>query len=129
MSSIPSISQLESHPYISFATYKRNGDSVATPVWFAGKDKTYYVFSEGDAGKVKRLRNGNKAKLALCDVRGKVSSDWLEAKAELFDSESEIHQAERLLTDKYGWQYRTLSFFSNLAGKKQKRAYIRIQID
>ena len=42
--------------YLSFATRKRNGDFVPTPVWFAADNGVYYLFSAGDAGKVKRLR-------------------------------------------------------------------------
>ena len=49
------IKQLEAGKYVSFATLKRSGDYVATPVWFAPLDGYYYLFSAEDAGKVIRL--------------------------------------------------------------------------
>src|ERR1700730_1504716 len=42
--------------YVSLATYRRNGVEVATPVWIAELAGRYYVFSAGDAGKIKRIR-------------------------------------------------------------------------
>jgi PPOX class probable F420-dependent enzyme len=42
--------------YVSLATYRRNGVEVKTPVWIARVGERYYVFSAGDAGKVKRIR-------------------------------------------------------------------------
>ena len=47
---------LEGGNYISLATRKRSGEWVATPVWFAPDGGSYYVFSAGNAGKIKRLR-------------------------------------------------------------------------
>ena len=48
---------LDQAAYFSLATFRKSGVAVETPVWFAGDKQTYYVFSAGQAGKVKRLRN------------------------------------------------------------------------
>ena len=40
---------LDRKPYISLATYKRNGDEVRTPVWFAERAGRLYVFTEAKA--------------------------------------------------------------------------------
>ncbi|MDZ7826283.1 MAG: hypothetical protein U5R48_10030 [Gammaproteobacteria bacterium] len=42
--------------YISLETFRRDGRGVATPVWCAEADGILYLFSAGDAGKVKRIR-------------------------------------------------------------------------
>jgi PPOX class probable F420-dependent enzyme len=55
--------------YVSLATYRRNGVEVKTPVWIADVSRLYYVFSAGDAGKVKRIRATPRVRLAACDVR------------------------------------------------------------
>ncbi len=68
--------------YVSLATYRRNGVEVKTPVWIAEKGGLYYVFSAGDAGKVKRIRATPRVRLAACDVRGNLRSDWTEARPE-----------------------------------------------
>lgn len=43
--------------YVSLATFRRDGRAVPTPVWVAEHAGRLYVFTEGTAGKVKRLRN------------------------------------------------------------------------
>ncbi len=101
---------------------------VATPVWFAEDEEVYYVFSAGDAGKVKRLRLGDTAQVAPCDVRGVVSGDWLTAKATLLADGAEIQHALKVLRRKYGWLMRMTDFFAQLSGRFEKRAYIRVEI-
>lgn len=64
--------------YVSLARYRRNGTEVKTPVWIAEMAGRYYVFSAGDAGKVKRIRATPRVRLAACDVRGYVRSAWIE---------------------------------------------------
>ncbi len=63
---------LEGGSYISFATKKHSGDWVTTPVWFAPDENNYYLFSAGNAGKVKRLRNNSAIEVAPCDQKGKL---------------------------------------------------------
>ena len=65
--------------YVSLATYRRNGVEVKTPVWIAELSRRYYVFSAGDAGKIKRIRATPRVRLAAGDVRGKVRSAWITA--------------------------------------------------
>src|SRR5262249_12572995 len=61
---------LDRHRYLSLATFRSSGAEVRTPVWFASFGGKLYVFSAGDAGKVKRLRRSSRARLAPCDARG-----------------------------------------------------------
>ncbi len=114
--------------YFSLATFRRSGVMVATPVWFAEEADVYYVFSAGDAGKVKRLRLGDTAKVAPCDVRGVVSGDWLTARATLLTDGAEIQHALSVLRQKYGWLMRMTDFLAQLSGRFKKRAYIRIEV-
>ncbi len=52
--------KLEDGRYINLATYRRSGVAVETPVWFAKDSGRFYVFSAGNAGKVKRLRSSSR---------------------------------------------------------------------
>lgn len=117
---------LEGGSYISFATRKRSGDWVATPVWFAPHKGSYYVFSAGNAGKVKRLRNFSESRIAACTVRGTLTGEWLDTAAYVLESETDEKTALAALRDKYGWQMMVGDFFSILTGKMGRRAYIRI---
>jgi PPOX class probable F420-dependent enzyme len=117
---------LEGGNYISFATRKKSGDFVATPVWFAPEGDSYYLFSAGNAGKVKRLRNFREARIAPCTVTGTLTGDWIDTKAFLLDTPEGEKTALQALRRKYGWQMRIGDLFSRITGKMDKRAYIRV---
>ena len=112
--------------YLSLATFRKSGAEVATPVWFAEEDNAFYIFSAGDAGKVKRLRNSGKSRIAACNVTGRLTGDWVETEAELLEDEAGIKQALGALRRKYGWQMLTTDFLSSLSGKMKRRIYIRV---
>jgi PPOX class probable F420-dependent enzyme len=114
--------------YLSLATFRKNGAEVRTPVWFAAEGECYYLFSNGDAGKVKRLRNSPRARVAPCDVRGKLLGEWRDAEARLLDA-AEGEQAHRALRHRYGWQMALLDGFAGLFGRKRQRVYIALQLN
>ncbi|MBD2857519.1 PPOX class F420-dependent oxidoreductase [Spongiibacter sp. KMU-158] len=114
-------------PYVLFSTRKRDGSFVPTPVWAAGNVNTLYVFSAGNAGKVKRLRNFSDCKLARCTVNGKRLGEDVDANAYLIDGK-EAEQAHRALVSKYGWQMRLLDIGSRLGGRMKTRQYIRVDL-
>lgn len=117
---------LEQAAYFSLATFRKTGVAVETPVWFAGNKQAYYVFSAGQAGKVKRLRNSPKSRVAVCNVIGKILGEWQDSEAFILTSDEEIQQAHAALIKKYGWQMRLTDLGSWLTGKKAKRAYIKV---
>lgn len=121
------IRHIDAGQYISLATRRRNGDFVPTPVWFAPHQDSYYLFSAGDAGKVKRLRNFSDARIAPCTVTGKLTGGWLEAEAWLLDNEQDVTTALQALHRKYGWKMRALDLLSRLGGRFEQRAYIRVE--
>ena len=43
--------------YINLETYKKDGTSVRTPVWFVIDNDLIYVITRDSTGKVKRLKN------------------------------------------------------------------------
>jgi PPOX class probable F420-dependent enzyme len=118
---------MEGGNYISLATRKRSGEWVATPVWFAPDGGYYYVFSAGNAGKVKRLRNFSASRIAPCTMNGTLTGEWRDTRAYVLDTPAEQHTALSALRRKYGWQMWTADFFSRLTGKMGRRAYIRIE--
>tara|TARA_B100000768_G_C11146943_1_gene318592 strand:- start:6 stop:377 length:372 start_codon:yes stop_codon:yes gene_type:complete len=117
---------LDQAAYFSLATFRKTGVSVETPVWFAGDKTAYYVFSAGQAGKVKRLRNSPKSRIAPCNVIGKVLGDWQQSQAFILTTNEDIQQAHTALIEKYGWQMRLTDLGSWLTRKKSKRAYIKV---
>ena len=117
---------LEGGNYLSLATLKRSGDWVATPVWFAPEGNSYYVFSAGDAGKVKRLRNFSDVRIAPCNMRGGLLGEWHACQAAVLTSDADERTALKALRRKYGWQMWIGDVFSRITGKMNRRAYLRI---
>jgi uncharacterized protein len=114
--------------YVSLATYRRNGVEVKTPVWIAELTGRYYVFSAGDAGKVKRIRAAPRVRLAACDVRGNVRSSWLEARAKIISDPALIMEVRKALRVKYGLMMRLTDAMASMTGRIHRRAYIEIEL-
>ena len=121
------LARLDREPYVSLATFRRDGREVRTPVWFAARDGRLYVFSEATAGKVKRLRNFPRVRLAPCSVRGRVHGEWIEGTGRRIDDAGRIAAAYEALHRKYGWRMSVADFFSRLTGRIDRRAMLEIE--
>jgi len=88
--------------YLNLQTYRRTGQPVATPVWFAVDREIVYVYSLASAGKVKRIRNNPSVRIAPCDARGTLTGAWLNATARIVDDREAAH-AQTLFIARYGW--------------------------
>lgn len=116
--------------YINFATWRKNGNEVRTPVWFAANNEnTLYCFSAANAGKVKRLRHSNRSRIATCDARGRNLGNWVGSRAYLVSNMQEIDKAYQLLRHKYGLQMAITNLFSRLSGRINNREVIRIELE
>jgi uncharacterized protein len=123
---LPDIAALDQHRYLSLATFRRSGAEVRTPVWFAAAAGKLYVFSAGESGKVKRLRNSPRTRIAPCDMRGKLLGPWSDAMARVVTDPALIERAHSTLRTKYGWQMALTDLFSGLTGRARRRAWIEI---
>lgn len=119
------LSPFANEKYLSLETYKRDGTPVLTPVWFAAENTTLNVYSLADAGKVKRIRNNPRVRVAPCDIRGKLTGEWVPGQARILSGAEQEH-ANRLLDRKYGIMKRFGNFTSKLLGRK--RTFIAIEV-
>jgi hypothetical protein len=121
------MSTLRNGKYISLETFRKNGVGVKTPVWFAvAPDDTFYVYTEDNSGKVKRIRNNPRVRVAPCDIRGNVAGEFVEASARLLkEGEPEYNAANKILNQKY-WLKRLFDLASFL--RFHKRAGIAIRL-
>ena len=120
--------ELDRARYMSLATFRKSGAEVATPVWFAAVDGKLYVIATDQSGKVKRLRNSERARVAPSDARGRVLGEWLNATARILSDPGKIERARAALLAKYGWQMRVGSLFSRLTGRINHRGWLEIQL-
>jgi PPOX class probable F420-dependent enzyme len=99
----------EKAKYINIQTYKKTGQPISTPVWFIIKDNKIFFRTSHNSGKIKRIRNNNNVKFALCDIRGKIKGEWYEgiAKIENDSDNSILFQINK----KYGLSSRLMKIF------------------
>ena len=122
------LATLGGESYLNLATFRRAGRAVETPVWFAERDGKLYVFTEAAAGKVKRLRNDDRIRVAPCNVRGKLRGEWIEGRGRRVDDPAVVERAYEALLAKYGLQMRISNFFSRLSGRIDKRAILELEL-
>ena len=114
--------------YLSLATFRKNGKTVKTPIWFAERDGGYFAFSESKAGKVKRLRNSSRSRVAACDMRGRVRGEWMDTETRIVDDPEVQKDAYAALRKKYGFQMWLTDLFSRLSGRIGKRSVLEIRL-
>ena len=123
----------EEERYLSLATFRRSGEEVRTPVWFAcapgSGGRSLWVYTNAKSGKVKRIRRDARARVAACDVRGRIHGEWLDARARLVELETAQRPAFDALLAKYGWQMRTLRLAAQLGGRWRDRIIVAVDVD
>ncbi len=81
--------QLEKQRYLSLASFRKSGQEVRTPLWFAEEKGVLYVMTRDDSWKYKRIRNNPRVRVAPCTARGRVTGPWSEATARILPREEE----------------------------------------
>ena len=77
--------------YLSLATFRKTGVPVRTPVWFVENEGKLYLFTNPKSGKVKRIRNNPRVRIAPCTMRGRVTGPEFEATARILPSSEAAH--------------------------------------
>ena len=103
--------------YLSLETYKRDNTPVQTPVWFVIDNDQLYITTKEITGKVKRLRNNQNARIAVCSMKGDIKSNWVDVGLENIPEESNVEKIVKLRKKKYGFSARLVSMFTSQKGK------------
>jgi len=112
--------------YLNLETFKKNGEGVKTPVWFAADPAAnldssaakLYIYTIGESGKVKRMRNNPRVKIAPCDMRGNVLGEWVDAQAQIVTGAEAAH-GMKLLNKKYFPLKQILGFFASFSSRER----------
>jgi PPOX class probable F420-dependent enzyme len=110
--------------YLNFESYRRNGDAVRTPLWFVEMDGSLYVRTPDDTSKLKRIRRNPHVRVAVCDIRGRLKGDWVDATARIVEG-PEADRANRLLSRKYG----LLKLLIDLGTWLRRHGYVVIVVE
>jgi len=85
-----------------------NGESVATPVWFAAINERVLIRTEAASGKMRRIERRPIVKVAACTFRGTPINDYIECMARTVPPQCEP-EAEAALRRQYGLVRRLFS--------------------
>lgn len=86
--------------FVSLVTFRRSGEPVGTPVWFAEEGDSIYIYTQRSSGKAKRIRNNPEVLVAACSRVGEVHGPWQRGFAGILAGEREAHGLS-LLKAKY----------------------------
>jgi PPOX class probable F420-dependent enzyme len=122
----------DGHKYLNLETFKKSGEGVKTPVWFAAdpsaslasNDAKLYAYTIGVSGKVKRIRNNGRVRIAPCNMRGAALGDWVDARAEIVTG-GEAEHGVALLNKKYFPWKQLLAFFASFSRRGRTVFVIR----
>ncbi len=107
---------------IALTTFRKTGQAVITPVWFAQGPGTIYVETHADAGKLKRLRHTARVTFAPCTYSGKVTGSLYEGNARILTESEESTVASAALAKKYGVMRSLYHFIRNARCMLQRKA-------
>ena len=82
------LAQFANQNYLNLESYRKSGEAICTPLWFAQDGEVFYFYTVAHSFKVKRLRNNSRCRVAPCDMRGNLKGDWVDATARLLDTAS-----------------------------------------
>ena len=111
------LKQFIDQKYLNLETYKKDQTSVKTPVWFVIDNDQLYITTKETTGKVKRLRNNQNARIAVCSMKGDIKSDWVDVGLENIPEESDVEKIVKLRKKKYGFSARLISIITSQKGK------------
>ena len=111
--------------YIILETFRKNGVSVKTPIWFVEDDGVIWAVTRKLTGKVKRIRNNSTVRVAASNFSGT-------PKGKLFSGNAQIVQGDVakkvicLRNKKYGIMAKLIGIFS---AKKGEYVVFSIKLD
>ena len=109
------LEQFIDQKYISLETYKKDKTPIRTPVWFVIDDDRICITTKETTGKVKRLRNNQNVRIAVCSMKGEIKNDWVSGTAKMIVGD-DVEKIIKLRKKKYGFSARLISVFTSQKG-------------
>ena len=109
------LDQFLDQKYINLETYKKDGTSIRTPVWFVIDNNLIYVITRDSTGKVKRLKNNQNVRIVSCSFQGEPKNEWVKGMAQMITDES-ADKIIKLRKKKYGFAVRLTGLVTSQKG-------------
>ena len=124
-----SLEQFQKQSYLNIETFRKSGQGVKTPVWFVQDGDSFYIWTQTDSGKAKRIRNNCTVKVATSTGTGEPLGEWIPAHAQADDSPPAIQHVKVLMSKKYGVMFHIFGFVGMLRMRGgAKYTAIKIQV-
>ncbi len=104
--------EIDNAKYVSFVSFRKSGQPVATPVWIAPFEDGYGFTIESKSGKAKRLAHTSRATIQSCNVKGVITPG-----ATIYNCQASLvlHQRAEEVRDaiahKYSFTYKVFSIY------------------
>jgi PPOX class probable F420-dependent enzyme len=121
-------SRFRKEEFLSLETYRKNGQTIKSPMWFAQDNDALYLWTMADTSKVKRIRNNPNVNIAPCKRMGEVTGEWMTAHATIDDSPLMVAQVEAMLLKKVGLFFRIFRFIDAIRDRQQNSQRICIKL-
>lgn len=95
-----SFANVAGRKYLSLASFRKNGQPVRTPLWFAEDGGKLYLMTRDDSWKYKRMRHNPRVLVAPCTMRGQITGPDVEGRARILEA-AEFPAARQALERKY----------------------------
>jgi hypothetical protein len=120
------LSQFAGQNYLNLETYRRNGQAVRTPVWYAEDGGVFYIYSLADAGKIKRIRRNPRVRVVPRSFGGAERGTWVAATARILEGDAAA-RGDELLDKKYRWQRKLGNLWRRIMPKEQVVVAIELE--
>lgn len=117
----------EKQQYLTIETFRKNGQGIKTPVWFAQDGEALYVWTGAGSGKVKRIHKNNNVRIAPATISGELLGEWLPAQAREDGSPEAMKHVKQIMFRKYGILFSIYAFVGSLQrGSKHTTLEVRL---
>jgi PPOX class probable F420-dependent enzyme len=117
--------------YVSLGTFKKNGQEVLTPVWFAADAKApqrLWIYTNVNSWKVKRVNANGRARVAACNATGKLKGEFRNATARMVaPGDADWQRGWDALHAKY-WMLGVGLFFARFTGRYAQRGLMAVDL-
>lgn len=108
------LEQFQKQSYLNLETFRKSGEGVNTPVWFAQDGDLLYIWTQADSGKAKRIRRDSTVKVAPSTASGEPLGEWIPARAQADNSPEAVQHVTKLMKKKYGGMFTVFGFLGRL---------------
>ncbi len=122
----PTFDEIAKARYILLTAFTKDGKPKPTAIWAAPDGDRLLVITEDDSWKVKRIRNTPRVTLAICDPRGNLKSEPIEAVARVLDK-SGAPDVRRAINKRYGVLGWLFGLYIKLRGLDKKSVGLELK--